>query len=377
MIRAAAAALMIVLAPAAATGSPADRARAAAAAFEQAIRALDEATSARDRVAALTRTIGAYESGLASLRDALRQVQLAETRLARDLAAREGRIAQLLGVLAQIEAQPGPIVLLHPAGPLGTVRAGMILSEVTPALEAEAALLRDDLAALHDLRAVQAAAAAALAQGLDRVQAARVALSQAISDRTDLPRRLTDDPEALAALLDGAETLSAFAESLAAAGPAGTAEAASDFAALRGRLPSPVRGILLRAAGEADARGVRRPGVSLSTRPRALVTAPTAATIRYLGPLLDYGNVMILEPGGGYLLVLAGMGTLFGRPGEIVAAGAPLGLMGGTDGSLPAAGEPDSAGARATETLYIEMRRGTEPEDPVPWFAALGEQVRE
>lgn len=376
MIRAAAAALLVALAAPAAAQSPAENARAAAEAFDAAIRALDEATTARDRVAALTRTIGAYESGLAVLRDALRQAQQAETRLARDLDAREGRIAQLLGVLAQIEAQPGPLLLLHPGGPLGTVRAGMILSEVTPALQAEAEVLRDDLTALRDLRAVQAAATDTLATGLDRVQAARLALSQAMSDRTDLPRRLTDDPAALAALLEAAETLAAFADSLAATG-GGTAEAAADFAALRGRLPPPVRGILLRSAGEADARGVRRPGIALSTRPRAIVTAPTAATIRYLGPLLDYGNVMILEPGGGYLFVLAGMGTLFGQTGEIVAAGAPLGMMGGTDGIPLSAGEPDSAGARATETLYIELRRGTEPEDPAPWFAALGEQVRE
>ncbi|HMO70274.1 MAG TPA: peptidoglycan DD-metalloendopeptidase family protein [Paracoccaceae bacterium] len=376
MIRAALVALTLTFAAPAAAQTPAETARAAAISFDAAIGALDEAATARDRISALTRTIGAYEIGLAGLRDALRQVQLAETRLSRDLDAREGRIAQLLGVLAQIEAQPGPLLLLHPAGPLGTVRSGMILSDVTPALQAETETLRDDLAALRDLRAVQASAAASLSRGLDRVQAARVALSQAMSDRTALPVRLTDAPAALAALRDSAETLAAFADSLAGSG-GGTAEAAADFAALRGRLPSPVRGTLLRAAGEADARGVRRPGVALSTRPRAIVTAPTAATIRYLGPLLDYGNVMILEPGGGYLFILAGMGTLFGQTGEIVAAGAPLGLMGGADGTSPLTGEPDSAGARATETLYIEMRRGTEPEDPAPWFAALGEQVRE
>ncbi|MEZ5674302.1 MAG: hypothetical protein R3D81_03325 [Thalassovita sp.] len=46
-------------------------------------------------------------------------------------------------------------------------------------------------------------------------------------------------------------------------------------------------------ADESDAAGIARPGVVLATRPRALVTTPTAATIRYLGPLLDYGNVMI------------------------------------------------------------------------------------
>jgi septal ring factor EnvC (AmiA/AmiB activator) len=99
----------------------------------------------------------------------------------------------------------------------------------------------------------------------------------------------------------------------------------------KGRLPLPVLGTLLRRPDEADAAGVRRPGVTLATRPAALVTAPWPATIRYRGPLLDYGNVMILEPGDGYLLVLAGLGTVYGEVGEVVAAGAPLGLMGGTE----------------------------------------------
>ncbi|MES2541235.1 MAG: peptidoglycan DD-metalloendopeptidase family protein, partial [Pseudomonadota bacterium] len=124
---------------------------------------------------------------------------------------------------------------------------------------------------------------------------------------------------------------------------------------------------------EADATGVRRPGITLATQPRALVTAPWPATIRYRGPLLDYGNVMILEPGDGYLLVLAGMETLYGEVGEVVAAETPLGLMGGSPGAAAdfLAGSPDRSGGRDTETLYMELRQGAAPVDPIPWFTGL------
>ena len=64
----------------------------------------------------------------------------------------------------------------------------------------------------------------------------------------------------------------------------------------RGHLPLPVKGQVIRGFGEKDAAGIARPGLVIATEPRALVTAPVAATIRYRGPLLDYGNVMILEP---------------------------------------------------------------------------------
>ena len=82
---------------------------------------------------------------------------------------------------------------------------------------------------------------------------------------------------------------------------------------------------------------------------------------------------MILEPGDGYLMVLAGMETLYGEVGEVVAADAPLGLMGGpqTASAEFVAGSPDGSGGRDTETLYMELRQGAVPVDPIPWFAGL------
>lgn len=376
MIRAAALCVTLGLAAAPAPASTVvEDAAAAAAAFQTVIADLDQATGARDRVAALTRTIGAYEAGLAALREALRQARLRETQITLRLEAESARIGQLLGVLAQVEAQPGPLLLLHPSGPLGTVRSGMILSDVTPALQAEVETLRRELAELRDLRDLRTAAAATLAEGLTRAQDARTALSQAVSDRAPLPRRFTDDPAALQNLIDSAETLDAFAAGLTPLPD--EAGAIRDFAAMKGALPLPARGTLLRRADEADPAGVRRPGIALATRAQALVTAPAPGTIRYRGPLRDYGNVMILEPGGGYLLILAGLATVYGDPGDVVAEGAPLGLMGGAEPGVQDFASIDGTGARETETLYIEVRRGTRPEDPAPWFAALGEQDRQ
>jgi murein hydrolase activator len=244
----------------------------------------------------------------------------------------------------------------------------MILADVTPALQTEALALRAELQELADLRALQLSAGEVLDKGLTTAQAARTELSKAISDRTDLPRRFTEDPEVLKGLLDSADTLDAFA-----AGLSPDAEADASFLMQKGRLPLPVFGTLLRRPNEADAAGVQRPGLTLATQPRALVTAPWPATIRYRGPLLDYGNVMIVEPGDGYLLVLAGMETLYGEVGEVVGAGAPLGLMGGPeDATAEFVVQPaDGTGGRGTETLYMELRQGAAPVDPIPWFAGL------
>lgn len=366
MIRAAA--LLLLLALPLRAETVAEQAAKASIDLQSAVAALEAATEARDRVSALSQTIRAYEAGLGALRGALRQAALREATLTRAFDAKRDGIGRLLGVLATMEANPGPLLLLHPEGAVGSARSGMILADVTPALQSQALALKAELQELADLRALQLSAGDVLEKGLATAQTARTELSKAISDRSDLPRRFTEDPEVLKGLLDSADTLDAFA-----AGLSPDVEADASFASEKGRLPLPVLGTVLRRPDEADAAGVQRPGVTLATQPLALVTAPWPATIRYRGPLLDYGNVMILEPGDGYLLVLAGMETLYGELGEVVAADSPLGLMGGPEGASAefTATAADGSGGRDTETLYMELRQGAAPVDPTEWFAGL------
>lgn len=336
-----------------------------------AVKALETADTAKDRIAALTTTIRAYEAGLAALREAMRQAQLRESALEIQFQAKRGEVSQLLGVLAGLDTDPGPLLLLHPDGPLGTVRSGMILADVAPELQAQAVALKQDLTELRDLRALQAAAQQTLAEGLTRVQTARADLSQAMSDRTALPKRITEDPAALQDLLDSAKTLSGFAKGLGA-----NDSSILGFEEAKGLLAWPALGHVILHAGETDAKGVTRPGVTLATRPLALVTAPWAGTIRYRGPLLDYGNVMILEPGQGYLLVMAGLEQVYGEVGDVVSQGDALGLMGGIEGTSAASAADilmpadNGAGANDSETLYVELRKGAEAIDPMDWFAA-------
>ncbi|MEC7257488.1 MAG: peptidase M23, partial [Pseudomonadota bacterium] len=260
--------------------------------------------------------------------------------------------------------------MLHPSGPMGAARSGMMLADVTPGLTAQAADLRRDLTEVRTLRQLQQSAAQTLEDGLAGVQTARAELSQAVADRTDLPLRFVEDPVRTAILLSSTETLDAFASGLSeiAAGP--VADTNADITAQKGDLALPVEGVVLRRAGEADAGGIRRPGIVLATRPRALVTTPTAATVRYRGPLLDLGNVVILEPQANLLFVLSGLSEVYGAMGEVLPAGSPVGLMGGaTAGSgaiLSLSG--DGTGTDRSETLYMEVREAGSPVDPETWF---------
>ncbi|WP_425101731.1 murein hydrolase activator EnvC family protein [Tropicibacter sp. S64] len=351
--------------------SAGEAAQAAADALEAASVQLDKAESARDRVAALTETVRAYEDGLAAMRQGLRAAAIRETELTRKLQAQESEVSQLLGVLSSLGGQVRPDTLIHPQGPLGTARSGMLVAAVTPGLADKAAALRADLEEVTALRELQQSAADTLKEGLAGVQAARTELSQAIADRTDLPKRFTEDPIRLEILIASTETLQGFASGLSQIAEDETPETLPRIAGQKGTLPLPVRGVILRRAGERDAAGVVRPGIVIATEPKALVTTPTAATIRYNGPLLDYGLVTILEPQADLLLVIAGLDEVYGAIGQVLPAGSPVGLMGGqtavTGDIRSPIGERGSAGR--SETLYIEVREGDEPVDPLTWFA--------
>ena len=336
---------------------------------------LDQSDGARDRVKALTETILAFESGLTATRDGLRRAAVREEQLSRKLEARDSETAAFIGVLQSLGAGPSPTIFLHPQGPTGTARAGMLLSEMTPVLNARAAQLRQEVEEVQMLRLLQQEAADQLQLGLSEAQSARVALSTAIAERTDLPRRFTEDPVRTAILISSSETLEGFASGLS---QVTENETEIDLPSLDDRIGSlklPVKGLLLRGMNESDAAGIARPGIILATRPGALVHAPTAATIRYVGPLLDYGNVMILEPQTDILFVFAGLNITYSKMGQVIAEGTPLGLMGGlkittsadnTDTGLSTVG--DGAGNGRSETLYIEVRQQNVPQDPVSWF---------
>jgi len=193
--------------PAATAQSAADRLRAASA-------QLTEADSARDRVKALTSTVQAFETGLAAMREGLRLASVREVALTKQLAARDSEISQLVGVLQSLSRAPAPVLLAHPDGPAGAVRSGMLVAELAPALNARAAALREDVQELALLRKVQQTASDDLQTALQGVQDARTALSQAMADRTDLPRKFTEDPVRTAILVSSTETMEAFAAGL-------------------------------------------------------------------------------------------------------------------------------------------------------------------
>jgi septal ring factor EnvC (AmiA/AmiB activator) len=138
------------------------------------------------------------------------------------------------------------------------------------------------------------------------------------------------------------------------------------FAETRGLLPMPVNGRVVTAYGTPSAAGARAQGVSVATRSGAEVLAPADGTIAFAGEFRSYGQLLIINVGGGYHVVLAGMERIDVQLGQFVLAGEPVAAM--------ALQRPASAGATLVGTtepvLYIEFRKDGASIDPAPWWAA-------
>jgi septal ring factor EnvC (AmiA/AmiB activator) len=118
------------------------------------------------------------------------------------------------------------------------------------------------------------------------------------------------------------------------------------------RSGAPVAGPVVGRFGETTDAG-RATGVSYAPPPAALVSAPCKGRIDFAGPFRSYGNMVILDCGGGYRFVLAGLDRIDTQPGTNVRAGQPVGRM------------PDfSPGAHGRPTLYVQLRRGSDAIDP-------------
>jgi murein hydrolase activator len=131
---------------------------------------------------------------------------------------------------------------------------------------------------------------------------------------------------------------------------------AAPFAAQRGRLDWPVRGVLARDFGARRGEGPRSNGVLIAAQRGTDVKAVWHGRVAYADWLPGLGLLLVLEHGDGFMSLYAHNEALFSAVGDWVAAGQVLGQVGDSGGR-------DQAG------LYFEIRNGTQPENPTPWFS--------
>jgi len=350
----------------------------------------------------------AAEGRIAALEQRLALLQTSETAIRRSLDSRRGLIGEVLAALQRIGRRPPPAVLVRPEDILEAVRASMLLGAVVPDLRQEIAILGTDLAELVRLRGGIAEERKAIAGEMDGLAGERRRLASLIEARRTREASAAQDIEAQRAaggeLAAQARTLRDLVEriekdisaasraaeaarraleaetqeqrqrmaQLAFRDPARLAPKAA-FQELRGMLPMPVAGSQLRGFGANDEFGAATRGISLSTRPGAVVSSPSDGWVVYAGPFRSFGQLLILNAGNGYYILLAGMQRIDVSLNQFVLAGEPVAMMGET-----AEAAATTLGAGTGEpVLYIEFRKDGVSIDPAPWWTkSQGEKAR-
>lgn len=349
--------------------------------------------------------IRSVETRTAAAEGRLGQLTESETGIRKALDARRGVIVEVLAALQRIGRRPPPAMLLKPEDALESVRAAMLLGAVVPEMRTEAESLAGELSDLVRVRGEAAAERdrlgrdlAALAnqkmrmsmlidqrqkrQGeaekeLDGERQQAVGLSRQAETLKDLIGKLERDLDPATRAQRTAEigrTLGDTRADLAALKDPGRLSPAVAFASAKHMLPIPVNGVKSRDFGSPDGSGGNEKGISIVTRSGAQVTAPCDGWVVYAAPYRSYGKLLILNAGGGYHVVLAGMDRISVEIGQFVLTGEPVAVM----GSGPQIASSLVAGVGASQpVLYIEFRKDGSPVDPNPWWATTdSEKVR-
>jgi len=376
--------------------------------------------------------IQAREDQVTAGEERLAELAAEDERLRERLKRRRVAMSEMLAALQKLEREPPPVLAVRPGDAVAAIRSAMLLSTVVPQIRAEADALSRELRRLADLRqevveeqrqiginrdqlerehkvierllSVKKELASRTAEEIDKTRQRVEALASEAGSLKDLLARLeaerARDEAAKAQELAAAEARArrgdAGAEAPAGVEVASLGEQATEpapsaeerrlamaspdrlkatlaFADARGKLPLPARGPLIREFGADDGYGGEAKGISIETRADAQVTAPTEGWVVYAGEFRGYGQLLIIDAGDGYHVLLAGMQRIDASLGQLVLAGEPVGIMG--DRAVQSAAIGATAG-QTKPVLYVEFRKDGDSVDPQPWWAAANVKAR-
>jgi septal ring factor EnvC (AmiA/AmiB activator) len=320
--------------------------------------------------------------------------------LRRSLEERRSVIAEVLAVLQRMGRRPPAVLVVRPEDALESLRSAMLLGAVLPEMRQEAATLVADLAELarlrkgiaeereridRDLKALATVENPRLAMLIEQRQKQQAEAEQSLAGERQralqLARRADNLKDLIGTLernLDSAtrnvrvaarsgdekKSLDSRSGPDSAQDPGRLAPAIS-FASAKKQLPLPVNGVKIREFGASDGFGGTERGLTIAARNGSQVTSPCDGWVVYAGHFRNYGQLLILNAGDGYHVLLAGMERISVDLGQFVVTGEPVAVM----GSRAQAASTIAAGS-GRPVLYVEFRKDGTPVDPGPWWAA-------
>ncbi len=340
----------------------------------QAAAELSAAERTKSEAAAVAARIQSAEANITAAEARIRLIEQLRTEQRVRLAAKQEPAVRLLAALQTMARRPPGLALVQPGSMRDLVHVRAVLSMMMPVVNARTKGLRADVEAGRKLRADADRALRAVEAGQQRLATERARLVKLAATRRFESQRLTrgaiNEQDRAIALGEKARDIVELMADVSAAAEVRTALEALPGPILRPPRPGdaraqpsgsdasqearfsyrlPVAGTVVTGLGEVSDNGVRARGLTIAARDGALVVAPATGRIAFAAPFRGFGQIVIIDHGGGWTTLITSLAALDARVGDNVLAGGPVGRAGGD-----------------RPTITVELRRGNKPVDITP-----------
>lgn len=295
--------------------------------------------------------------------------------------AQKDKLSRVLYGILRMQRLPRQFVIARPGNADDLLRTASALQLTYRAADDSVAQLQTQLEELQKLQTKMAKAREQLQAERDTLLESQNDLLEEMKERQRLQKELFKNNEALkdriATLSQESSTTQELIDKLGkeqalfsklgvpvakpahplAKPPASTIQASGDW---NTKLAYPASGTITHRYGEKRGSGGPLQGVIMQTGPKALVTTPFSGKVAFTGTFMEYGNMIIIQKDKDHHMVLAGFDSIKVEPGQAVAVGEPIGVMGNTP---------------PTRELYLEMRKHSKAIDPAGWMGNLSTEI--
>ncbi len=365
------------------------------------------------------------EVTLSKIEGRLGELEKQRKRIQGSLRRRHASLGKMLAAMQRMGRQPPPVMATQRDDALKMVRSAMLLASLFPQLNAQAEQLTGELTELvrvisniksqaarlksenkrldnerARIKGLLAAKKTHMLEQQDELNSVRLAAenhAKSVTNLSDLIKKLDKEISKTAGLGKYEEELAKqkkienvkLAEKennkdlpsesenksdkktkIVALVSPGRIKPALPFSQAKGQLPMPALGKRIKNFGAAEKYGRRSKGISIKTREHAQITSPSDGWVVYSGAFRSYGQLLIINAGGGYHILLAGMEKIDVSVGQFVLVGEPVATMGKTQQ------RSGKGGKKSAPILYVEFRKDGRPIDPSPWWATGSEKAQ-
>ena len=335
----------------------------------------EELSNLSVETSAAARKMQNFEREISGIETQLEALEAEERKKQDSLSVRKNQISNLLGIMMRMSKAPEDSVLVMPAGIKEKVQATRALGMITGNMKGEIEALSAELKHMKTLHAAIATKRDSLGTSRRTLERQRVALAERIEKRKTLMNSLhgetIEEQKRIASLVEKSRNLGSLVGALehereknASVFPdrerTDIRSKARSFIDAKGRIAFPVVGMIARGFGHKRAENDTLRGIEINTSSLAQVIAPFDGEVVFVGPFLEYGQMVILRHSHQYHTLLAGFGAIDVAPGQFLLEGEPIGVMGRKGSS---------------KRLYMELRKESKAINPRAWIASYNSHL--